>query len=391
MLKKIYLFLFICLLSVSISPLAAIADRGMVVIKPQVKLWETDQNTIVAWNGEEEILVLSVNLKASEKTEVLSLLPLPSNPTKIEEENFETFQKLVDLLNKKLPPVPPAYGRGTEQKGIEQPPAILTFHEKIGAHDISVVKINDLDGFLKWDYLSQIGIKPEQIDEGFRLALKNYMLRGIVYFSFDKIEIGDQDISVNPILYRFKSDYFYYPIKLTAFSATAKNVESVADKVHLFAITKNPLKDSLDIFHSRYPTWSYGQNIVFSINELKSISEKIAQLFKEDVYVNELRYVGNLAKTTNDIIMYPGEIWKNNLRLGVKSNDVVALQKILINEGLWESGYNATGYFGPVTKKAVIKFQEKYSNYILEPLNLKNGTGFVGPFTRDFLGKFQMQ
>ena len=388
--KKIPLFLFICLLSGSIFPLVATADRGMVPIKPQVKLWETDQNAIVAWNGEEEILVLSVNLKASEKTEVLSLLPLPSNPIKIEEESLETFQKLIDLLNKKLPPVP-QLDRGIEKGGIEQPPAILTFHEKIGAHDISVIKINDLDGFLKWDYLSQIGIKPEQIDEGFRLALKNYMLRGIDYFSFDKIEVGNKDVSVNPILYRFKSDYFYYPIKLTAFSATAKNAESASDKVHLFTITKNPIKDSLDIFHLRYPAWSYSQNIVFSLDELKNVSGKIAQLFKGDVYVSELRYVGNLAKTTDDIIMYPAEIWKNNLRLGIKSNDVVSLQKILINEGLWESDYNATGYFGPVTKKAVIKFQEKYSSSILQPLNLKAGTGFVGLFTRNFLKKFQMQ
>ena len=391
MFKKSLLFLFISLLLGSMFPLFAIADMGMHVIRPNIKLWETDQNAIVAWNGETEILVLSVNLKASEKTEVLTLLPLPSDPIKVEEESFETFQKLVDLINKKLPQVVPSGQRSLGETSAGQPPAVLTFHEKIGAHDINVVKINDLDGLLKWEYLSQIGVKPEQIDEGLKSALKNYMQRGIVYFSFDNIEVGNKDVSVNPILYRFKSDYFYYPIKLTAFSDTAENEGSLTDKVHLFAITKNPINDSLGIFHSRYPAWSYNPNIVFSLDELKGVSGKIAQLFGGDVYVAELRYVGNLAKTTDDIVMYSGEIWKNNLRVDVKSNDVLALQKILINEGLWESEYNATGYFGPVTKKAVIKFQEKYDSYILEPLNLKSGTGFVGPFTRDFLKKFQMQ
>jgi len=61
------------------------------------------------------------------------------------------------------------------------------------------------------------------------------------------------------------------------------------------------------------------------------------------------------------------------------------LQKILINEGVWDSWVKATGYFGPITKRALIKFQEKYQKEILSPIHLKKGTGFFGPLTRNFL------
>lgn len=52
----------------------------------------------------------------------------------------------------------------------------------------------------------------------------------------------------------------------------------------------------------------------------------------------------------------------------------------LTDTGVGSAG-RETDYFGPLTYKAVIKFQEKYADEILSPWNLRQGTGYVGKTT----------
>jgi hypothetical protein len=70
------------------------------------------------------------------------------------------------------------------------------------------------------------------------------------------------------------------------------------------------------------------------------------------------------------------------LKKGMRGEDVKCLQEILKSEGpeIYPEGL-VTGYFGPLTFRAVVKFQEKYSKEILQPFGLKKGTGFVGFLT----------
>jgi hypothetical protein len=113
-----------------------------------------------------------------------------------------------------------------------------------------------------------------------------------------------------------------------------------------------------------------------SIEELKSkileLQQKIAQL---------QRLLAELLAKQRKISC--DEITKN-LYFGLLNDPQVrCLQEFLKMQGkeIYPEGL-ITGNFLNLTKKAVIRFQEKYRKEILEPLALTHGTGFVGPKTR---------
>ena len=75
-----------------------------------------------------------------------------------------------------------------------------------------------------------------------------------------------------------------------------------------------------------------------------------------------------------------------NLTIGSTGDDVKALQRILISEGVWTTpSVGATGYFGPITKNSLAAFQDKHAAEILIPLGLTKGTGYFGPSTRSYI------
>lgn len=76
------------------------------------------------------------------------------------------------------------------------------------------------------------------------------------------------------------------------------------------------------------------------------------------------------------------------LREGDYSTDVINLQKILNSDTFTQvSSYgagsvgNETMYFGPATKTAVMRFQQKYAKEVLYPLGIFDPTGVVGNAT----------
>jgi len=94
-------------------------------------------------------------------------------------------------------------------------------------------------------------------------------------------------------------------------------------------------------------------------------------------------------------ILCEGVTFDRPLKIGTRGEDVKCLQAML-NEKLEEplarkgpgSPGNETDYFGPLTKAGVRRFQERYQEDILAPLNLSRGTGFVGKKTRGRLNRF---
>jgi len=87
-----------------------------------------------------------------------------------------------------------------------------------------------------------------------------------------------------------------------------------------------------------------------------------------------------------------GFTFDTNLSQGSSSKDVMYLQMALnVNSdtqlaasGVGSAG-NETEFFGPLTRAAAVKYQEKFTSEILTPVGLSSGTGFVGPSTRSHL------
>ena len=75
-------------------------------------------------------------------------------------------------------------------------------------------------------------------------------------------------------------------------------------------------------------------------------------------------------------------VFKSNLQTGSQGVEVKELQKCLAQDPEIYPEGEITGVFGEKTKRAVIKFQEKYKKEILEPAGLTDGTGKVGKSTR---------
>ncbi|MCH7604411.1 peptidoglycan-binding protein [Patescibacteria group bacterium] len=84
-----------------------------------------------------------------------------------------------------------------------------------------------------------------------------------------------------------------------------------------------------------------------------------------------------------------GFTFDTNLSQGSSSQDVMYLQMAfnansdtqLAASGVGSAG-NETQFFGPLTRAAAVKYQEKFTSQILTPVGLSSGTGFVGPSTR---------
>jgi len=98
----------------------------------------------------------------------------------------------------------------------------------------------------------------------------------------------------------------------------------------------------------------------------------------------------SLESAAQESKLPPGQAKKleilQNLTLGSSGDDVKVMQELLLQEGVYPAGL-ITGFFGELTRSAVIRFQEKYADEILVPVGLMRGSGFAGSATRKKINK----
>jgi hypothetical protein len=196
-----------------------------------IVVYEPGQRAIILWNGYEEILLLSTDIRTSQDVSILEVIPFPAEP-QVRLSDFDSFKKMNALLADRkawyvsvlggMRPIPA--------------PATITFHEKMGAHDIAVVNVLDKDRFVGWvmGFLAGKSAVNPQIRPEFVQIIGNYLDRGFTWFVFDTIETADRLQSRQPIEYRFRSDSVFYPIEISS-------LETGRTTIDLTVVTKSRL------------------------------------------------------------------------------------------------------------------------------------------------------
>ncbi len=281
------------------QPQPAFADRGSIPwgnwdAQNMPEIFEPAQNAIIAWNGKEEILLLSTDLKASKPTKVLEVLPLPSEPV-VTRGDVATFAKINALINDELRQNWFG-GKGPSETRAANGAAEVTFHEKIGAHDIRVVHVLESSEFEQWirDFFKKEGTGPQQISPVLLATIEQYLLDGYHWFVFDVVELGLQLKSNDAIQYRFATDKFYYPLRISA-------TDSGETNIRLVALTERGLsryiglpQESIRQAHRKLPVEKA---------KIVDINQEMASLFSgETISVQSLRIQGNLKSFDLDVL-----------------------------------------------------------------------------------------
>ncbi len=217
--NSVRLLCFGLALSASLAPVQA--DRGGIPFEPRVTLFEPNQRALLAWNEDEELLILTTDLRASKRTQVLEVMPFPSEPT-VTNADVAVFTRAVNLINSKVYLYRRYGGRGIQTAGAASasdatPPAEITFHQKIGAHDVSVAHVLSGEGFVEWvnAYLKRASVTNPAIPAPLRQVVQEYLDDGFRWFAFDVVSVENEFRTTEALQYRFKTDWLYYPVKIS--------------------------------------------------------------------------------------------------------------------------------------------------------------------------------
>ncbi|MCX7704572.1 MAG: DUF2330 domain-containing protein, partial [Planctomycetota bacterium] len=216
--RKSYTFI-IMVVATLLTAIQLTADRGGIPYRPEVQIFEPGQKAVLAFNGEEEILFLSTDLYASDNVKVVELVPFPSKP-EVKEGDKGMLKRLEEYLKPFALQKPRRADRtgearpdGTTEKGIE----IVEF-KKIGAHNITILKVEKEKAFTDW-ITNKIGekiLKEEALKRKIYDVVNHYIKLGFHYFAFDEVELTKDKQTIEPLEYRFKTPFPYYPLVVSS-------------------------------------------------------------------------------------------------------------------------------------------------------------------------------
>jgi len=317
----------------------------MIPVSPEVSVYEPGQKAILAWNGYEEIMILSTDVTSSQETLVLEILPLPSKP-EVEAASFQSFEEIQSLIWEEG--VNQFYSTKNEARSgsVE-----VVFYEEIGLHNITVVKAGDASDLVSWmgNFLAGSGMDEEITLRNFESVVEDYMNRGFRYYVLDMITVSPAEKSVDPILYRFNSSFLYYPLVISS------PIDGYTE-ITLFLLTEGKIdRDYWPMQKANYQVlggaWQPIE-FVLSKGELSKIDLRIGENFQYSAWLTVLKFDGYLNSLNRDL-MIPGEILNPDATINVEITMPLPLIALCILLG------TASTLAGVITTLLITRWKKK--------------------------------
>jgi len=277
--------LWIALLLILPSPIQA--DMGRVVAT-NAQVSEDSQKAIILHNREEEVLILGTDLKADKSARIVRFIPFPAEP-KVQLASPFSFESATNLIKKHgLKFIEQTKG-GQATRAVE-----LRFNERLGSHDVTVIKINDAAEFKAWvkEFLKQKGLQLKREDPKIEAVVRDYTRRGFVWFVFDFVTVNEQTRFVEPIQYRFQSKDLYYPL-------ITSNTFGGSGMIDLILITPGTFCEPLESYYGGcfgLPEMRATTSSQLEDDEMKDISPGIGEFSKnQNMFIQLLSYHGDYA------------------------------------------------------------------------------------------------
>ena len=234
-------------------------------------------------------------MSSSSESEVVEIMPLPSNPTigKGEKQSFLKVQELVNLYLDVTSPRWSSYSMGLMNGDNQTEPELtITFQEIIGVHYLTVVKADETTGLMRWleDFLEAEGYTwelPSNLEE----LLSYYIQNEMSFFVIDMINSNSTVKTVDPLIYKFNTSKVYYPLRIS--SLFSGNTD-----IALFTITSKELNDDSILSNG------FVKKAQFQIKQkaLAEISTNLTKLFLNDPYLCYFKFSGSLNSFKSDVL-----------------------------------------------------------------------------------------
>jgi len=219
----------ICL-AVLLIAAPVLAGGGAIPFKAGVEVHMPGQRAVIAFNGKEEILLLSVDLKASEPTKVLLLVPFPSEP-KASAGDDTLFDRSARSIDEKLRSagLDEISAGDRDDDAAKKPPDKDAKPKKPKTLNVTILRTPNYRVFIARveESLRKAGAADPVIPATLRRAAQDCLRDGFRWYAFSVIEVGPKPVATPAVQYRFATRKLYYPLRLARSNSGATAIRLI--------------------------------------------------------------------------------------------------------------------------------------------------------------------